>query len=135
MFNEQTSHITSNYVTDIRRLRVIGILLLLFFCLPLVAYAQESRVPQLLQALKDKNQDVRMDAIKALVTIGTPAFDSLIEALKEENQNVKKGAIIALGEINDPRAIRPLVIVLLKTKDSHIKTLVREALKKIEAPN
>jgi hypothetical protein len=102
---------------------------------------QTREVEPFIQALKDKDENVRsdaalalrkigdaravepliqalkdfhvhFDAAKALVKIGKPAVEALIQALNCEDVDVQQHAVTALGEIGDVRAVEPLVQVL-----------------------
>jgi HEAT repeat protein len=73
-------------------------------------------VKDLLTEMEQDEWDVRKHTVAELVKIGTPAVPALVAALKDENRLVKWGAIRALGEIKDPRAGAPLILVL-KTED------------------
>jgi hypothetical protein len=60
------------------------------------------QVVQYIEALKDKNWDVRQSAADALGNIGdASAVPALIEALKDENKGVRGNAAGALGKIGD----------------------------------
>ena len=87
----------------------------------------ERAVEPLIQALKDKDSDVREGAAEVLVKIGEPAVEPLIRALKDENQFVRWGAALALGEIGDKRAVEPLINAL-KDEDSDVRMEAAEAL-------
>ena len=87
----------------------------------------ERAVEPLIQALKDKDSDVREVAAEVLVKIGEPAVEPLIRALKDENQFVRWGAAMALGEIGDKRAVEPLINAL-KDEDSDVRMEAAEAL-------
>ncbi|HEX9743274.1 MAG TPA: HEAT repeat domain-containing protein [Nitrospiraceae bacterium] len=52
------------------------------------------------------------DATEALVDLGSPSVERLVQALKDKNEVVRKQAIIALGRIKDPSAIDPLIEML-----------------------
>jgi len=67
-------------------------------------------IKQLIITLKDKKQGG--NAADALVKIGRPAVKSLIKALKDKNEEVRKNAVRALGEIKDSRAVKPLIAAL-----------------------
>lgn len=72
----------------------------------------EPAVSLLLQALKDKDSDLRMGAAAALGEIGDArAVEPLIRALKDEYWNVNKRAEEALGKMGEP-AVDPLIHAL-----------------------
>ncbi len=62
-----------------------------------------------------RNDEFMMDATEALVELGKPAVEKLIAALKDKDENVRKQAVIALGRIQDPEAIDPLIEMLKDT--------------------
>lgn len=62
-------------------------------------------IEPLIQALKDKDEDVRRNAVEALGKIGdTRAVEPLIQALEDKNADVRETAVEALGKIGDVRA-------------------------------
>jgi len=88
-------------------------------------------VKSVVQALKNRDEDVRMGAAKALVEIGdATAVEPLIQALKDEDVSVRWYAAEALGEIGDARAVEPL-IQALKDKGVSVRRYAAEALGKI----
>jgi HEAT repeat protein len=58
------------------------------------------------------HDEFKDDATDALVELGAPAVDRLVNALKDKDEVVRKQAIIALGRIKDPAAIDPLIGML-----------------------
>jgi HEAT repeat protein len=66
-------------------------------------------VPALIQALQDPNEDVCMNAARALGSIGEDAKDAvpaLIQVLQDPNEWVCKGVAKALGSIGTPEALK-----------------------------
>ena len=64
----------------------------------------KATVPALIEALKDKDKDVRRDAAKALGIIGPTAkaaVPALIEMLKDKDVYVRRSAEGALDKIKD----------------------------------
>lgn len=59
-----------------------------------------------------RNDEFMMDATDALVDLGKPGVEKLIKALKDKDENIRKQAVIALGRIQDPDAIDPLIEML-----------------------
>jgi len=60
----------------------------------------QEAVPALIQELKNKNQNVRINAAYALCTMGSQAKTAvpiLIEALNDKNYEVRVAAVISLG--------------------------------------
>lgn len=71
----------------------------------------------LIKALKHSDEDVRLEAIKALGKIQDKrAVEPLIEMLENENDQIRMHAAEALGEVGDKRSVDPL-ISMLKDKD------------------
>ncbi len=64
---------------------------------------------ELMSQLTDHEGPVRERARHALVKIGTPAVPLLIEALTNKNKQLRWEACKALGGIKDPKASAPLV--------------------------
>jgi HEAT repeat protein len=59
-----------------------------------------------------RNDEFMLDATDALVELGEPAVEKLIAALKDKEENVRKQAVIALGRIKSPKALDPLIAML-----------------------
>jgi HEAT repeat protein len=95
-------------------------------------------VEPLIEALRDKNSNIRKKAAETLdkigwepktgvekaiyfvakqnwnkcVTIGQPALGPLIKALRDKNSNIREKAAETLGRIGDRRAVEPLIKAL-----------------------
>jgi hypothetical protein len=126
-------------------------LLLLCFCTFLMTHSQdidglsafaaeepkgigESAVEALIEALKDENDKVRMQAATALGEIRSPhAIGPLIAALKDKNSDVRKMAASALGKIGNP-AVQPLIAVLQKHENPNVREMAAGALGMIKDP-
>ena len=61
-------------------------------------------LPALIRTLTDREWNVRRLVVRALVTIGTPAVDSLIQALHSEDPDLRRMAERALNDIGTPKA-------------------------------
>lgn len=59
-----------------------------------------------------RNEEFKDHAANALVELGQPAVPRLIEALKDKDENVRKQAVVALGRIKQAEAIDPLIGML-----------------------
>lgn len=59
-----------------------------------------------------KNDEFKDDATRALVDLGQPAVEKLVQALNDKEDFVRKQAILALGDIQDPAAVDPLIAML-----------------------
>ncbi|MGH7147338.1 MAG: HEAT repeat domain-containing protein [Nitrospiraceae bacterium] len=62
--------------------------------------------------LQLRNDEFKDDAVNALVELGRPTLSRLIKALKDKDENVRKQAVLALGRIKDGEAIDPLIDML-----------------------
>ena len=90
-----------------------------------------SAVPQLIQALRDSDREVRACAAVALGELGDRrGVEPLIAALKDESEQVRRRAAEALGELGDARAVEPLIALL---KDGYwvVRCYAAEALAKL----
>jgi HEAT repeat protein len=59
-----------------------------------------------------RNEEFREDATNALVELGEPTLPRLVEALKDKDEAVRKQAVVALGRIKHDEAIDPLIEML-----------------------
>jgi HEAT repeat protein len=56
---------------------------------------------------------VRKEAIKAVGTMGNVAYlANLLQLLKDPDTGIVTAAIVAIGRLKDPRAEKPLLILL-----------------------
>lgn len=65
--------------------------------------------PLIAQLRKDEFLE---DATDALVDLGEPAVEKLVAAMKDRDENVRKQAVIALGRIKNDKALDPLIEML-----------------------
>jgi hypothetical protein len=104
-------------------------IILTFCCVPVIVYSQSDEIHGLIQALNDKNVNIRRRAIKALEKAGPSAVKPLIAALKSEKSRARAGAAEALGRIQDARAVEPLIAALqdenLDVRNSAVKALAK----------
>ena len=61
-------------------------------------------LPALIRTLTDREWNVRRLVVRALVTIGTPAVDSLIQALHSSDPDLRRMSERALNDIGTPKA-------------------------------
>ena len=88
-------------------------------------------VEPLINTLKDKDEEVRYKAAKALGKTGDKrAVEPLIKALEDEYYSVRQNAAGALDKIGDKRAVIPL-IKTLEDENEHVRYIAAEALGKI----
>ena len=59
--------------------------------------------------LQLRNDEFKDDAIDALAALGEPSVEKLIETLRDKDENVRKRAVRALGKIKGNGAIEPLI--------------------------
>lgn len=69
-------------------------------------------VEPLIAALRGELGDVQKRAAGSLAKIGAPAVKPLIATLKDKDPNVRKVVAHVLEEINDARAVKPLIDAL-----------------------
>ncbi len=62
--------------------------------------------------LQLRNDEFKDDAIEALVALGEPSVERLIGALRDKDENVRKCAVRALGKIKSGEAFDPLIAML-----------------------
>lgn len=88
-----------------------------------LAEAGERGIPLLRSALDDEDEDVRMEAARALIDIDGPASTAaLIAALRDDDADVRGSAASGLGVVWDPEAQEPLIQILLNDEDSHARS-------------
>lgn len=91
-------------------------------------------VKDLILALKcmsiQKNYELMEAVVDALSNIGKPAVDNLIEILKDKDGIVRLYAAEILGNINDIRAVEPLIFSL-DDQYNDVMSNVAEAIRKI----
>ena len=87
-------------------------------------------VENLIEALKDENPEVQMASKRALLKLGEYAVEPLIRAMGRGDSAIRKNVSEVLGEINDPRAINPL-IELLEDENHEVQMASRWSLIKM----
>ena len=92
-------------------------------------------IDELLQALTNKDKDIRLGLIGVLTEIKDPrAVPSLLELLNDENAEIRWETTIALGEIGDERAIGSLAKCLYDY-DKYVRYGAAFSLAKLEILN
>lgn len=77
-------------------------------------------VPLLMEAIKNRPDDVRVAIIRALGTIQDPkALKVLLPLLKDNSDLVATAAAVAVGDIRSARAINALTDVIREYKRAH----------------
>ena len=69
-------------------------------------------IDKLMRGLGSSRWEARRAASEALVSMGSPAITPLIDALQDRNPDVRWAAIRALGKLGDPTAIKPVTKAL-----------------------
>lgn len=98
--------------------------------------AKENLDPQacqvLLEALRDKEELIRVEACAALGQLSyPPAFPHLLAALQDEALEVRKTAITSLGKLGNPAAI-PHLEPFLQDELPLLRTLAKLAIEQIQ---
>jgi HEAT repeat protein len=70
------------------------------------------RIAALIKSLASSDYEVREDARRQLLTLGSAGVEPLIAALREESTRISWEAASILSEIDDPRWIQPMREVL-----------------------
>lgn len=92
--------------------------------------------PVVMGVLSDPNPLARERAVQVLSkTGGEPAVQALTRVLNDPAAEVRKSAAIALGELNDPRATKPLLARLAVETVPVVKGAVLKALERIGEPS
>ncbi len=120
------------------QMALLCLILQVVFFHPNLVVAQEdisSRVPALIEDLKDPEWFVRAVAAEGLGRIGPAAkaaVPALIEALKDPEWYVRSGAARALGQIGpESKAVVPALIEALKDTEGYVRSGAAEALGRI----
>ncbi len=86
-------------------------------------------VEPLIAALQDPDEEVRREAVEALVRIGTPAMQPLVSALREEDSEVRRRVAEVIGRFYSSSDTEPLMhaFVLSALKDGDALSRARMA--------
>jgi HEAT repeat protein len=74
----------------------------------------------LMKALRHRDPDVQFQASAALSSLGSEGMDHLLAGLKSWSKDTRLGIIEALGEMHNPAAVVPLIL-LLSDRNSEIR--------------
>ncbi|MDP7420309.1 MAG: HEAT repeat domain-containing protein [bacterium] len=86
-------------------------------------------VEPLMEALTDESPEVVRNVVKALGKTGETSFiPDLILYLDNENATIRANTTQALGELNDGRAVDPLMKAMLKDADEKVREKAQQAL-------
>lgn len=83
----------------------------------------------------DKDWDVRGSAENALVSIGTPAVDSLTALLEDNDWHIRRRAARALGEIKDPKSIQALEVAMRTDRDCCVRRFSAQGIGETKDPH
>jgi HEAT repeat protein len=79
-------------------------------------------LPDLIEALQDKNEDLRLNAAIALGKIGSPAIEEVAKLLKSTDDATRFYAVWTIGAIGpDAKAQAPTVIAMLADKNVDVR--------------
>jgi len=97
----------------------------------------EAKDPAAISALvtalkKDRDGDVRAAVEDALVSIGSPALNSLKPLLKDQNWRVRRRAVRTIGRIKDGTAIDSLIQAIRNDDDCYVKKFAAQSLGEIK---
>ncbi|MDV2482252.1 HEAT repeat domain-containing protein [Methanoculleus sp. Wushi-C6] len=84
---------------------------------PVVEPPKKTSLEQYLEALRSSDETVRAAAVVALQGMGKEAIGYLIGALRDPHHAVRIAAAEALGEIGDPDAVEPLVLLFRDARE------------------
>lgn len=88
--------------------------------------ADVNRISELIEALRNENDDIARSAAEALADIGESAVPSLIKALNDNDANLRANTVGALALIGEPAI--PALINMLGEEDEDLSLLVANAL-------
>lgn len=90
------------------------------------------QVQTLMEAFRDDDWRVRVDAVESLVQLGDPAVDALAEVLvREELWGLRKAAAGALGRIGGARVVESLQAALRQDGNSQVRAEAATALESV----
>ena len=92
------------YLIDALKAESSEIRLNVAYALGEIGVPLDTILPALINTLTDQEWNVRRLVVRALVTIGTPAIDSLIQALNSDDPDLRRMAERALSDIGTPKA-------------------------------
>jgi HEAT repeat protein len=92
-------------------------------------------IPGLTAEIKDGSPEVRRRAISAISNMegGNKPVDAFIAALSDSNAEVREAAVEAISDLQDKRAVRPL-IRLLSDPSADVRHQTAHALGNLEDP-
>ena len=79
-----------------------------------------SSVPDLVAALRDDDEDVRVKAARALGSFDSGADSHLLDALDRSSGRVRSQLVLALGQLKAPESV-PMLIELMEDADQQVR--------------
>ncbi|MDE0683599.1 MAG: HEAT repeat domain-containing protein [Candidatus Poribacteria bacterium] len=96
------------YLIDALKAESMEIRLNAAYALGEISTPLDTILPALISTLTDPEWNVRRLVVRALVTIGSPAVESLIQALNSDDPDLRRMAERALSDIGTPEARRAI---------------------------
>ena len=129
---ERFNRLIESYISSLDKHNPNGIRLAAIEKLSEIGVEASDAVPDLVELLRDKSQEISSSACSALVSIGKAAVPELIKTLEDKVKVVRISAIQTLGEIGleSSKAV-PTLLVGLKNDDIEVKRAVIVALGQI----
>lgn len=92
-------------------------------------------LPPLIEALGDRESDVRFAAVNGIGRIGPDAAEAmpqLADMMGDMEPNVRRGAVIALGKIRRrPEILVPTLVAAMGDENDRVRTAAKEALRRL----
>ena len=118
------------YCELMKRLLLLSIFLSLMAC-----QSEEQRAKTLVTQFGATDAARRTEAMKSLITMGSPAIDALIWGMSNENPQIREMSVWTLSEIKTPIArIVPAIITSLTDTDETIRVIGSVALQNLGEP-
>ena len=89
-------------------------------------------IEPLIEALKKAPVFTQREINFALIKMGIEVVEPLIKALKSNDECIRENVVWILGEIQDIRAIEPLIEALKRETDLNVKKDIEWALKRLK---
>jgi hypothetical protein len=91
-------------------------------------------LPIALEALKDQDPEIHINAMKTILNLGREAVPALVEALKGKDTDLRIWAALLLGDLAvEARAALPTLLVIVKDKNENktVRVLASRAITNI----
>lgn len=93
---------------------------------------EQKAIPELMEALQDEDEPVRLNAAYALGAIGESAVPALIGAMREDSEDLRRHAGYALSAMGEPAV--PALIEATRDADGRVRAAAVDALGDIGMP-